>query len=578
MTSPVRRNKSRCTSPFIAGAAVLLFAVLGSAAAQTIPPAPPTAAPSAIPGAASNVPQQGPAQSLQQRGIIIVGGAPANPQQPLQWQNAQQPWQVRGPQSQATATQTPSLVTSPSTLPSATSTVGSISTNRLGGRSAASAARTGSKAAPSKQAKLLSLHAQIVSDEARLLDAQNAVARSIRIYNTGPMPPVHSATLLDSRANAPPRLLPRAKWQPILARREEPSTARDFARSASVGGQSVASGTDLLRPAPSPAQFMPAQSARRFSASAGLKRAGIFFVNNETDGFSLTPNGYVTIQGFGFGATPGQVSLHGVHLDGSAFSGAFKVVDWHDNEILAMLPRYVDLGDQIAILQVVTHLGTTYSMGGARFHAARDEYELDSGLGGFLQISNNSNWNIGGLQDDGSVERFDTGSSIDCKAPGTDYLYVTVPAPARQQGYVLSGISAVFARSDAGDGDVEGHAGDRVFTPGYSLGDWTRGSPVGPVRVVQAAMRGQSTQTDMIPLSWGVWRSHSGAKPPLELLSEAPDALQNLFFNTLGRVVSTDGPGIREIGPDICLSGYRLTVYVIGPAVESAGVETGTPQ
>ena len=563
---------SRCTAAtFIAAATALLAGCFESAAAQTFPPATPTMAPSAIPSGALNAPQQ----PAQQRGLII-GGTQGNQPQPLQWQ----------------ALQHPDATTSPSTLRPTSSPPGTLWNNSLGVRTSApvasSASALGQKRASmvsspatrSRQVKLLSQRTQIISDEARMLDAQNAVARAVRTHNTGPMPPVHSTTLLDSRANAPPRQLPIAKWRRLLARRAESSPAPDLAGAATTSGQFLAPRADLSRAAATAAQFVsPASGARRFSASAGLKHAGIWFVNNEPDGFPVTPNGYVTIQGIGFGQTPGQVNLLGTYMSGAAFSGAFKVVDWHDDEILAVLPRFIDLNDQIATVQVITHLGTTYTLGGAKFHAARDEYDLEAGIGGLVQISNNSNWDISHFGDDGYVERFDTGSSIDCKAPGTDYLYVTVPAQAKQQGYVLSGISAIFARTDSGDGDAAGHPGDRVFTPGYSLGDWTRGSPVGPVRVLQAAARGQSTQTDMIPVSWGVWRSHSAKKPPLELLSDVQDSFINALFNTMDGRLSTDGANHnRQIGPDVCLSGYKLTVSVIGPAAEYLGYELGTPQ
>jgi len=423
---------------------------------------------------------------------------------------------------------------------------------------------------------------QIIDGERRMLEAQNSLARATRIYTSGVVPLAPSRTLLDNRAQ--PKPMPASLRRAILSRLATLSPSAPSLTRASASSAQFASAPPGLARAAAPAGRLegtsPAPSVPLFKTKAGLLKrpSGIWFINNKESGFLVTPNGYVTIQGKGFGATPGQVKLLVTALYGPD-SPAFQVIDWHDDEIFASLPRVIDIADQTATVQVVTNSGASYQLGGGAFHAARDEYYWDDGLDQFIQIRSNANWAISRWAADGGVVRYDTGDSIDCKAPGTDYLYVTITKQFQQAGYVLSGISATFGRTDSGDGDIGGDAGDRVFTPGYSLGEWTRGSLVGPVQVAQAIARGESTQTDMMPVSWGVWRTHSAKKPPFEVLSDLTDSGEDLLLNIVlsGNFSST--PGInRQIGPDQCVSDYKVTLSVIGPAVEVWGYEGGTPQ
>src|SRR5262249_2679639 len=62
---------------------------------------------------------------------------------------------------------------------------------------------------------------------------------------------------------------------------------------------------------------------------------GIWFVNNHEKNFVLTPGGYITISGKGFGNSIGQVNAFGA-TDGHKL--AYQVVDWHDDQIYAVLP------------------------------------------------------------------------------------------------------------------------------------------------------------------------------------------------------------------------------------------------
>jgi hypothetical protein len=91
-----------------------------------------------------------------------------------------------------------------------------------------------------------------------------------------------------------------------------------------------------------------------------------------------------------------------------------------------------------------------------------------------------------------------------------------------------------FGRTDAGDGDLYGHAGDRVFTPGYSVGDWTRAS--------LAVTRQHSKEVWMIPVSWGVWRSHTS-------------------YAGLGAQFRAAGEP-----DDLCESNYQVALTLTGPA------------
>jgi hypothetical protein len=527
---------------------------------------------------------------------------PANKQQPLQWHLGQLPAQQQNPPARAVSTQAAQTPTSQSALPGASTPAGNsrFSTQQgtsLAGRAATPARRSGPglaagratrgpRPAPSvKQVKLVPQRMQIIDGERRMLEAQNSLARATRIYTSGVVPLAPSRTLLDGRAGAQPKPMPASLRRAILSHLVTLSPSAPGLTRASASSAQFASAPPGLARAAAPAGGLegtsPAPSVPLFKAKAGLLKrpSGIWFVNNKENGFLVTPNGYVTIQGKGFGATPGQVKLLVTSVYGDAYSPGFQVIDWHDDEIFASLPRVIDIFDQTATVEVVTHSGASYRLGGGIFHAARDEYYWDDGLDQVIQIRSNANWAITRWGADGGVIRYDTGGSIDCKAPGTDYLYVTLAKGDQQAGFVLSGISATFGRTDSGDGDIAGDPGDRVFTPGYSLGEWTRGSPVGTFQVAQAIARGESTQTDMMPVSWGVWRTHSAKKPPFEVLSDLTDSGLSLLGNIVFSGDFSSSPTVnRQIGPDQCVSDYKVTLWVIGPAFEVWGYEVGTPQ
>lgn len=246
---------------------------------------------------------------------------------------------------------------------------------------------------------------------------------------------------------------------------------------------------------------------------------GIWYVNNKEIDYTVAPGGYVTIHGRGFGDTMGQLNVFGTT---DARQLPMQVVDWHRDEVFALLPAGTrGMHDQAMRLQLVTRDGTTYLNDRGRFRAAREETKWSTHLDRVVQLTSTSSWKAT-LAANGAVDRFEGGKSIDCKAPGTDRLVFNPPV-----GYEVSGIDAVWGRDDAGDGDYNGQHGSRVFTPGYSLGEWTK--------VTTAAGRERDQTLDAIPVNWGVWRSHTS---------------------------SSFGDGTL----DVCSSSYQITVYLRGPA------------
>lgn len=127
-----------------------------------------------------------------------------------------------------------------------------------------------------------------------------------------------------------------------------------------------------------------------------------------------------------------------------------------------------------------------------RFYATREEITLGTSLGRAIDLQADGGW-AATLADNGRVDRV-LNSDVDtrCASPGRDVLYFR-PLP---NGFVLTGVSWWTGRTDSGDGDMNGAGGSRVFTPGYSFGEWgsySRGGVVSP----------------NLPVFWGVFRSHS---------------------------------------------------------------------
>lgn len=315
--------------------------------------------------------------------------------------------------------------------------------------------------------------------------------------------------------------------------------------TASLANAPAPTSPDLNRAVGAPGRALDAASVAQgppsryltADAQAGYERRplGVWFVNGESSYFPMTPGGYLTIAGKGFGERLGRVTMLGdPNVRARAPSEVrLLVTDWNDDEIYAQLPEGIrGMPDQDVRLQVMTHAGTVYLIDKGKFRAAREEMTVTTNLDRIIEVHSTSNWKptIGG---DGQIVRYEdnlwNGDDLTCRAPGSDQLYFNPPA-----GYDVSGMTVWFGRTDAGDGDLYGHAGDRVFTPGYSVGDWTRAS--------LAVTRQHSKEVWMIPVSWGVWRSHTS-------------------YAGLGAQFRAAGEP-----DDLCESNYQVALTLTGPA------------
>jgi hypothetical protein len=227
---------------------------------------------------------------------------------------------------------------------------------------------------------------------------------------------------------------------------------------------------------------------KSFKAAALKLEPGISDVNRKTAGFILAPGGYLTIDGYDFGDGMGQVNVIGGGLPSGAL--ALRVVDWHTGQIYAFLPGPLrGLLDQDVALQVVTRDGKTYRLNGGKFVATREEVTITNGIGRLVRVYGAPPIvGMGVGSEDGHVFRETVGKNIACFQPGQDVLAMVDPG----RGFVVVGLSFRWGRTDSGDRDGTGSAGNRMFFPGYSFGDWYTAFPLG----------------DCIKVKWGVWRSH----------------------------------------------------------------------
>jgi hypothetical protein len=218
---------------------------------------------------------------------------------------------------------------------------------------------------------------------------------------------------------------------------------------------------------------------------------GIYSVNGKKSGFILSPGTALVIKGAGFGKNKGLTVMRGLPRGDVELS----VMDWRDNEIYAQLPATPStmsgLPDGAVSVVLYAQNNQQYLLGGGTFYANRAD----------VIVSDYNAARLIGIQFDpnapapfpGAVPMYDHRESWDfgddpsklntCWSPGGDYL--TTHDPGR--GFVVTGLTFAWGRNDTGDGDGFGDAGSRVFTPGYSLGDWNG---------------------DTLPVHFGVWRSH----------------------------------------------------------------------
>jgi hypothetical protein len=307
-----------------------------------------------------------------------------------------------------------------------------------------------------------------------------------------------------------------------LLKTTKPPLTGGIARTASATGlakvkaQSAAISAEMAAGARiRAAQTGGASRSRLLGAGMGVKTSalpgkGIWSVNGKSLGFLVSPGATLGIEGWAFGDTVGQVNVLGQFPSGAA---GLRIVDWHDGVVSALLPAGMrGVPDHDVTIQLITREGKIYLLRGGKFVASREDVTLTQGISRVVTLRAEPRWTAA-LDDTGSVDRaiyYGLGN-LPCLPPGRDLL--TVRDPGR--GFVVTGISAHWGRTDTGDGDGNGNPGNHMFAPGYAFGDWNG---------------------DTIEVKWGVWRSHTS-------------------------------PSIWLADPDVwCRSDYQIAVTLSGPA------------
>lgn len=248
---------------------------------------------------------------------------------------------------------------------------------------------------------------------------------------------------------------------------------------------------------------------------------GISSVNNKIRGYIVSPRSYLTIKGRDFGGTLGNVNVVGSYFPTGGT--ALRVVTWRTDEIYVLVPPEIrGVVDHPVSIQVITSAGQTFRFDDGKFVAGREEIVVRTNIPQMISFESSPRW-PGTMGNDGSVNRFKRGESIDCPAPGKDRLR----GPDRNaysrsilsgRGFILVGLNASWGRSDSGNGDGWGFPGNHSFSPGYGFSNW------------------YGQDQEIIDVSWGVWRSHMS--PIL----------------------------ITESGSDFCSSSYQIEAVLSGPA------------
>jgi hypothetical protein len=276
---------------------------------------------------------------------------------------------------------------------------------------------------------------------------------------------------------------------------------------------------------------------RAIEAPAARQAFGIYGVNGRTKGIHLTPGVKVVLTGLGLGE-PASVRLVGGTLD--AHPVLLRIVWRAPTRIDAEIPSEArgSPDEPNASVEVRTANGTTYRFDGVSFIAEREETTITDPhqIAQFVEwIVTNSQWGKGIGQIGRAAMEF--GKSIDCPQPGTDTIHFRV-----YRGFEAVGASMVSGRTDSGDGDENGWAGSRVFTPGYSFGDWTK---------------------EELQVNWGVFRSHTSPRTyagfeGMRLVDDPWTALV---------LLQGDVPIDRTSAWDICRADWALTALTVsGPA------------
>jgi hypothetical protein len=255
---------------------------------------------------------------------------------------------------------------------------------------------------------------------------------------------------------------------------------------------------------------------------------GILAVNGKRSGFLLSPGNVLVVRGVGFGTATGRLLMHGLPKGDIELS----ISDWHDDEIVGLVPAALRGVPDGAVGVVVIQGGQQAHLDGGTFYAARQDYvvygsqvtrfhkvqlaPIDPRYG---SIPREDVWKDDTGRDEVLVNRFYTwdgdSSRLDlpCWSPGTDYLTTIDPG----HGFVVTSLyfKWIGDTSSSNDHDRYGNAGSHWFAPGYSLGDWNG---------------------DTLPINWGVSHSHGS-------------------------------PFLTEAGYDDCITQYQIySITVTGPA------------
>lgn len=293
----------------------------------------------------------------------------------------------------------------------------------------------------------------------------------------------------------------------------------------------------------------------RVTGTEQVPKDGIFSVNNHfTTSPHLTPGGKVGIWGMGFGTQPGAVTLVGGPFEKAPVK--LSIVRWTTDTIEATVPSGIRGVPDVdgAVLQVSTSAGKSYRFDNVSFVAAREEQTVTDPqkMLVFVQsITSGSSWQPQGQI--GQV-RWEGGTSIDCPAVGTDTIHFKAA-----RGFEAIGATMSHGRTDSGDGDADGWPGSRVFSGTYAFGNWNG---------------------EDLPVSWGVFRSHTS---PRTYLSLDGTAWSDPFYGAFWTAVFVGTPPIgvpaavrqgESFSPihsrdpyDECESGWALTSLTVwGPA------------
>src|SRR6185295_14432178 len=142
-------------------------------------------------------------------------------------------------------------------------------------------------------------------------------------------------------------------------------------RSAALQKQG-ALGTSSFRQGPS----LGTQVSQRDDGSSF--RPGIHTVNGQEGGMRLTPGGYLTVAGVGFGDTVGKLALL---TTVSQKKLDMQIVDWRDTEVYALFPAGLrGMQDERARVQLITQAGKIYLLEDAQFYATRQELLVQNSL------------------------------------------------------------------------------------------------------------------------------------------------------------------------------------------------------